>query len=72
MRDALQPTARARRRDEEAGASAVIEVRGLVKSFGRLRVVDGISFDVWRGETFGLLGPNGAGKNSVMRVLSGA
>ncbi len=51
--------------------SAVIDVRGLVKCFGSLRAVDGISFHVERGETLGLLGPNGAGKTSVMRVLSG-
>jgi len=51
--------------------SAMIEVRGLVKLFGALRAVDGISFEVRRGETFGLLGPNGAGKTSTMRVLSG-
>jgi lipooligosaccharide transport system ATP-binding protein len=49
----------------------VIDVRGLVKCFGRVRAVDGISFQVARGETFGLLGPNGAGKTSTMRVLSG-
>ncbi len=51
--------------------AAVIEVRDLVKSYGSLRAVDGISFEVQRGETLGLLGPNGAGKTTVMRVLSG-
>ncbi len=54
-----------------AGAAAVIEVRDLVKSYGALRAVDGISFEVERGETLGLLGPNGAGKTTTMRVLSG-
>jgi lipooligosaccharide transport system ATP-binding protein len=49
----------------------VIKVDGLVKRFGALRAVDGISFVVERGETLGLLGPNGAGKTSTMRVLSG-
>jgi lipooligosaccharide transport system ATP-binding protein len=49
----------------------VIEVRGLVKCFGALRAVDGISFSVELGETLGLLGPNGAGKTTTMRVLSG-
>jgi lipooligosaccharide transport system ATP-binding protein len=48
-----------------------IDVRGLVKSFGAIRAVDGISFAVEGGETFGLLGPNGAGKTSTMRILSG-
>ena len=49
----------------------MIEVRGLVKCFGALRAIDGISFQVERGETLGLLGPNGAGKTTTMRVLSG-
>lgn len=51
--------------------SAAIDVRELVKCYGSLRAVDGISFRVEHGETLGLLGPNGAGKTSVMRVLSG-
>ena len=49
----------------------VIEVRDLVKSYGALRAIDGISFRVEHGETLGLLGPNGAGKTTTMRVLSG-
>jgi lipooligosaccharide transport system ATP-binding protein len=57
---------------QEVGTeAAVIDVRGLVKSYGSLRAVDGISFQVQRAETLGLLGPNGAGKTTVMRVLSG-
>ncbi len=52
-------------------AGPVIDVRGLVKRFGSLRAVDGVSLAVHGGETLGLLGPNGAGKTSTMRVLSG-
>ncbi len=48
-----------------------IEVRDLVKRFGDLRAVDGVSFSVEKGETYGLLGPNGAGKTSIMRILAG-
>jgi lipooligosaccharide transport system ATP-binding protein len=48
-----------------------IEARELVKCFGRLRAVDGVTFDVRHGETFGLLGPNGAGKTSIMRMMAG-
>ena len=44
--------------------------RGLVKTFGTLRAVDGIDVDVTRGEAFGFLGPNGAGKSSTMRMVS--
>lgn len=50
---------------------AAIEARGLIKTFGSLRAVDGVSFRVERGETYGLLGPNGAGKTSIMRMLAG-
>ncbi len=48
-----------------------IEVVNLVKEFSGTRAVDGVSFDVARGETVGLLGPNGAGKTSIMRILAG-
>jgi lipooligosaccharide transport system ATP-binding protein len=47
----------------------LIHARGLVKQFGDFRAVDGIDFDVARGEAFGFLGPNGAGKSSTMRMI---
>jgi lipooligosaccharide transport system ATP-binding protein len=47
----------------------LIHARGLVKQFGELRAVDGIDFDLQRGEAFGFLGPNGAGKTSTMRMI---
>lgn len=46
-----------------------IEVKGLVKSYGGLTAVDGISFDVRSGEVFSLLGPNGAGKTTTVEVM---
>jgi len=49
----------------------IIQVEGLVKRFGGLTAVDGISFGVARGEFFGLLGPNGAGKTTTIRMLYG-
>ena len=48
---------------------AMIHARGLVKRFGEFVAVDGIDFDVERGEAFGFLGPNGAGKTSTMRMI---
>ena len=47
----------------------LIHARGLVKRFGEFTAVDGIDFDVARGESFGFLGPNGAGKSSTMRMI---
>jgi ABC-2 type transport system ATP-binding protein len=49
----------------------VFQVQTLTKRFGDLRAVDGVSFEVRRGELFGLLGPNGAGKTTTMSMLSG-
>jgi lipooligosaccharide transport system ATP-binding protein len=48
---------------------ALVEARGLVKRFDALVAVDGVDFDVQRGEAFGFLGPNGAGKTSTMRMI---
>jgi lipooligosaccharide transport system ATP-binding protein len=50
---------------------AEIEARNLVKCFGAFRAVDGVSFAVAPGETYGLLGPNGAGKTTTMRMVMG-
>jgi ABC-2 type transport system ATP-binding protein len=51
--------------------SMIIEVEGLVKHYGKVTAVDGVSFGVEHGETFGLLGPNGAGKTTLMEILCG-
>ena len=48
---------------------ALIRARGLVKRFGEFTAVDGIDFELGRGEAFGFLGPNGAGKSSTMRMI---
>jgi ABC-2 type transport system ATP-binding protein len=47
-----------------------IVVRDLAKSFGSVRALDGIDFEVSTGSVFGLLGPNGAGKTTAVRILS--
>jgi ABC-2 type transport system ATP-binding protein len=49
----------------------MIEVRDLHKRFGATTAVDGVSFEIRRGETFGLLGPNGAGKSTTIGMLTG-
>ncbi len=50
---------------------AMLEVFGLVKTYGRRRVVDGVDFSVEKGEIVGLLGPNGAGKTTSFRMTCG-
>jgi len=47
----------------------LIRARGLTKRFGDFTAVDGIDFELSRGEVFGFLGPNGAGKSSTMRMI---
>ncbi len=49
----------------------LLEVRGLVKYYGRRKVVDGVDFNVNAGEVVGLLGPNGAGKTTSFRMTTG-
>ena len=47
-----------------------VEVRELIKDYGKFRAIDGISFEVNEGEIFGLIGPNGAGKTTALRVVA--
>src|SRR5450631_4924079 len=51
--------------------SAIIEVRGLTKSYGHVRAVRGVDLQIARGEVFAMLGPNGAGKTSTVEILEG-
>jgi ABC-2 type transport system ATP-binding protein len=49
----------------------MIEVKGLVKSYGAKRAVAGVTFTVKRGDILGFLGPNGAGKSTTMKMITG-
>ena len=49
----------------------MIEVKGLVKTYGTKRAVDGVTFSVRRGDILGFLGPNGAGKSTTMKMITG-
>lgn len=61
---------RAEAGEDTVTTNTVVEARELVKHFGELTAVKGVSFTVERGESFGFLGPNGAGKTSTMRMIS--
>lgn len=52
-------------------SAPVVSVRDLRKSYGAFTALDGVSFDIERGETFALLGPNGAGKSTTIEILEG-
>ena len=49
----------------------MIEVDGLVKTYGSIQAVQGLSFAVRKGEILGLVGPNGAGKTTTLRCMTG-
>jgi ABC-2 type transport system ATP-binding protein len=54
-----------------AGDPPAIEIRGLAKSYGDVRALEGIDLSIRRGQFFGLLGPNGAGKSTTIHILTG-
>jgi ABC-2 type transport system ATP-binding protein len=55
----------------QSSVDVVIGVDNISKSFGSLKAVDALSFEVYRGEIFGLLGPNGAGKTTTLTIIEG-
>ncbi len=49
----------------------MIQLKGLIKEYGRFRAVDGLDLDVAAGQVYGFLGPNGAGKTTTIRMITG-
>ncbi|HEY4194892.1 MAG TPA: ATP-binding cassette domain-containing protein, partial [Mucilaginibacter sp.] len=47
-----------------------VSVKNIVKTYGDVKAVDDVSFEVKKGELFGLIGPDGAGKTSIFRILT--
>jgi ABC-2 type transport system ATP-binding protein len=56
---------------EESRMTSIVDALHLQKTYGKIRAVDDVSFEIKEGEIFGLLGPNGAGKTTTIRMLSG-
>jgi ABC-2 type transport system ATP-binding protein len=59
------------RKEARASAAEMLELRGVVKRYGRFTAVKGLDLKVHRGEIFGFLGPNGAGKTTTIRMVAG-
>jgi ABC-2 type transport system ATP-binding protein len=56
---------------QEASMTSLVTASGVSKSFGNLRAVDNVSFDIEKGKIVGLIGPNGAGKTTLLKALLG-
>ena len=56
---------------ETQAAAPLLRIEGVVKKFGNVRAVDGVSLDIAAGEFFALLGPSGCGKTTLLRMLAG-
>jgi drug efflux transport system ATP-binding protein len=59
------------RRGAPSSDDIAVRVSGLAKHFAAVKAVDGVTFDIRRGEIFGILGPNGSGKTTTIRMLCG-
>src|SRR3954454_6563864 len=51
--------------------ACIVSASALVKDFGQVRALDGLTLCITRGETYGLLGPNGSGKTTFIRMIAG-
>src|SRR5699024_11676964 len=71
-RGTMSTQSRTRTDKRRTTASAAISMREVVKSYGRVRALDGLDLEVARGEVNGFLGPNGAGKSTAIRGMPGS
>ena len=69
--DSIETEKRPATQGADYEAPAQVIVRDLIKRYGDLTAVAGVSFEVRRGEVFGLLGPNGAGKTTTVEIIEG-
>jgi ABC-2 type transport system ATP-binding protein len=70
QRSSPSATARPAHGDGRRSGTTAVEARGLTKTFGKNRAVDGIDLTINEGEIFGVLGPNGAGKTTALNMLA--
>src|SRR5262249_11982360 len=66
-----RPGVAARRPSQVRKMTAIVEAKGLTKSFGATRALDGVSFAIETGRIVGLIGPNGAGKTTALKAILG-
>ena len=52
-------------------SKTLIEIKNVTKYFGKIRILDNVSFKIPDGSVVGILGPNGSGKSTLMRIISG-